>query len=58
VTKLRKNKMIDLIEGILNYSNPELEEKSFNDLFDHTLIECLRLDLRGPAVDMLISIKE
>ncbi len=42
----------------MNFSLQDLEERSLNTMFDHLVIECMRLDLRGPVIDMILSIKE
>ena len=56
--------MIRKIDSLLNFQedkdSPEFAiiEKTINQEFDQILLECLRLDLRGPAIDMLLKIRQ
>lgn len=56
VTEARKESMTQKIEKFLNFEN--FSEINLNAELHYLIKECLRLDLRGPAVDQLFLIKE
>ena len=53
---MRKNTVAKRIENLLNFQG--IPEAELNEELTFLVKECLRLDMRGPAVDFIFLIKE